>query len=122
MKANELRIGNYYEYFIVDKLDSRKEWWQLSKIDTTDLSYLVNNDDDEDFRPIPLTEEWLFKLGFELNGCNFELPNFRFHITKPANYDGFLFCVGCFVITEKIQYVHQLQNLYFTLTNEEIKQ
>jgi hypothetical protein len=121
MKANELRIGNYYEYFIVDKLDSRKEWWQLSKIDTTDLSYLVNNDDDEDFRPIPLTEEWLFKLGFELNGCNFELPNFRFHITKPANYDGFLFCDGCSVITEKIQYVHQLQNLYFTLTNEEIK-
>ena len=34
---------------------------------------------------------------------------------------GFVFCDGYSVITEKIQYIHQLQNLYFALTGEELE-
>lgn len=128
MKANELRIGNYYEYFIVDKLDSRKEWWQLSKIDTTDLSYLVNNDDDEDFRPIPLTEEWLFKFGFSVINESSAGKRYGYVINGVFNSDlTFTFWkttkeVGKFFRGDlELKSVHQLQNLYFALTNEEIK-
>ena len=74
------------------------------------------------WQPIPLTEEWLLKFGFEekSKSKNFYLGNFRFHISKPANYDGFIFCDGYDVITDRIKYVHQLQNLYFALIGEEL--
>ena len=74
----------------------------------------------EKIQPIPLTEEILLKFGFEdkSKSKNFYLGNFRFHISKPANYDGFIFCDGYDVITDRIKYVHQLQNLYFALTGE----
>lgn len=73
-----------------------------------------------DLKPIPLTKKWLLKFGFVKNIGNFELKEFRFHISQPMNFDGFIFCDGYSVITDKIQFVHQLQNLYFSLTNEEL--
>ena len=115
----ELRIGNYVEYRIQDELDDRKEWWELSIIDSTDLQILESGIDD-DYRAIPLTEEILLKFGFFKKLGNYELENFRFHISQPMNFDGFVFCEGYSVITDKIQFVHQLQNLFFALTGEEL--
>lgn len=132
MKANELRIKNLVtlnekqrKELWNDQIHAQNDFFEVKTIySDNDISIELDDEiidiSENDVDPIPLTEEWLFKLGFELNGCNFELPNFRFHITKPANYDGFLFCDGCSVITEKIQYVHQLQNLYFCLTGAEL--
>ena len=115
----ELIIGNYVEYRIQDELDDRKEWWELSIIDSTDLQILESGIDD-DYRAIPLTEEILLKFGFFEKLGNYELENFRFHISQPMNFDGFVFCEGYSVITDKIQFVHQLQNLFFALTGEEL--
>lgn len=120
IQPQELRIGNYVEYRIQDELDDRKEWWELSIIDSTDLQILESGIDD-DYRAIPLTEEILLKFGFFKKLGNYELENFRFHISQPMNFDGFVFCEGYSVITDKIQFVHQLQNLYFALTGEELK-
>ncbi len=114
IQINELRIGNYIEEGKVEKIDNSIDEIYYSG-DRCYLSSYCNN-----INPITLTEEWLFKFGFELNGCNFELPNFRFHVNKPINYNGFVFCDGYTVITEKIQSVHQLQNLYFCLTGSEL--
>ena len=117
MKANELRIGNLVEYKITDDLDERIEWWEVSEIDSEDLKII---DDDDDYRPIPLTEEWLKKLGFELKyGC-FLLSTNRgtilieedlAQISSVISHDGFM--APC-------KYVHQLQNLYFALTGSEL--
>ena len=74
----------------------------------------------EKIQPIPLTEEILLKFGFFKKLGNYELENFRFHISQPMNFDGFVFCEGYSVITDKIQFVHQLQNLFFALTGEEL--
>ena len=106
MKANELRIGNYVQF----------SGGAIYKVDMLYIGFGGL----EFWKPIPLTEEWLLKFGFEKKGCNWELPNFRFHVNKSVNYDGFLFCDGYSVITEKIQHVHQLQNLYFALTQKEL--
>ena len=119
IKPQELIIGNYVEYRIKDELDDRKEWWELSIIDSTDLQILESGIDD-DYRAIPLTEEILLKFGFFKKLGNYELENFRFHISQPMNFDGFVFCEGYSVITDKIQFVHQLQNLFFALTGEEL--
>ena len=130
MKATELRIGNLIEYKIEDKLDERKEWWEVSKVDFQDLTWLDSNPEDAYFRPIKITEEWLLKFGFEdITGVDYILHidvDFKL-ILIPA--DAFYpqidkaDDVGWGSISlNKIEYIHQLQNLYFTLTGEELTQ
>ena len=127
MTANELRIGNYFEYRIQDKFDERKDWWELSKIDPEDLSILLNNID-YDYRPIELTEEWLIKFGFQKRtkvrdsvqyyiGLNPITHDWLFDIMWLKGSDAPFYRNGF----HKIKYVHQLQNLYFALTGEELK-
>ena len=126
MEAQELRISNYFEYRIQDKLDERKDWWEVSQIDVNDLVILDSNID-YDYRPIPLTEEWLVKFGFE----HTKTP----YVRRPPNCKLFILA-GIILVRSKIkdsqniywhnwtdtkiQYVHQLQNLYFALTGEEL--
>ena len=130
MKATELRIGNLIEYKIEDELDERKEWWEISKVDFQDLTWLDSNPEDADFRPIKITEEWLLKFGFEdITGVDYILHidvDFKL-ILIPA--DAFYpqidkaDDVGWSSISlNKIEYIHQLQNLYFSLTGEELTQ
>lgn len=120
MKAAELRIGNLVQskingLSIVEQLGSSLN---LNYVGGRSLNgqYWENS-----YLPIQLTEEWLIKLGFEKTDNKFKLDNFRFHVEKPCNYDGFIFCENYRVITDKIHHVHQLQNLFWILTGEELK-
>ena len=117
IKTNELRIRN----LVNSKNDGIISITNISeKSVAVSEAHCYNHIPVEFISPIPLTDEWLLKLGFKKNGRDWELPNFRFHVNKPINYNGFVFCDGYTVITEKIQYVHQLQNLYFALTGAEL--
>jgi hypothetical protein len=129
MKSTDLRIGNLVNYKIVDKLDKRKEWFEPCEIDAVDLQVI-----DSDYQPIPLNEEWLLKFWFDEHGefgeyyrifnkgliIDVEDTNNEFivwvrigdDILKPLLEVGYPIAY--------IQYVHQLQNLYFALTNEEL--
>lgn len=112
MKANELRIGNLVISPIQgeSEINARGIQWQTVK-----KGY---------YKPIPLTEEWLIKFGFEyrrLTGyyvkndfyCFFgDTDETRGKIIFASNFRKRIF----------IQYVHQLQNIYFALTNEELKE
>jgi len=119
MKASELRLGN----LVMDGKD-------IEQVNARMIDMLVKIE--ADFDPIPLTEEWLLKFGFDKVGialtsiaiaplnlpCTFNLPNTPFS-----------FCQGKLILTTgtgdfcvNIEYVHQLQNLYFALTGEELKQ
>jgi len=119
MKASELRIGNLVNYKIVDKLDERKKWFEPCEIDAVDLQVI-----DSDYQPIPLTEEWLLKFGFKyslrLDDFMFKDKNDIFEIQSYKK--GFLNLVLWHdnEILQELKYVHQLQNLYFALTNEEL--
>lgn len=120
LTASELRIGNWV--YITD-ISTHLFYKEETQINIHNMMYLCGESKepiDYEIEPIPLNEEWLLKFGFEKKLGNYELENFRFNINKPINFDGFLFCEGYSVITDKIQYVHQLQNLYFALTNEEL--
>lgn len=95
--------------------------------------------DSPDCKPIPITEEWLLRFGFKKGGT----PNYNFklidqeeiqefyifcnHIGDQNNYRFGITLVDSeytetdeLSISLQIQYVHQLQNIYFSLTGEEL--
>ena len=89
IRAEELRIGNLVEYRFTDEFDDRKEWWEVTEIDADDIHWLSKVDkEDEDFRPIELTEEILLK------------------------------CPKDLVYPEWIKYLHDLQNWYYCNNNK----
>ncbi len=106
MKANELRIGNYYLHKNdLLQIDDAYSIYEKSKII-------------KEIKPIPLTEEWLLKFGFEENTSswtNWEKPNYSKEVRLRKAFDYLTFN------SKRIDYVHQLQNLYFALTGEELQ-
>lgn len=121
MDARELRIGNILFNGNVCEIteddvsvfDGYQKWKQSRMR--------------EGFEPIPITEQWLINFGFEITySSKFRLKfdhnskhefGFDFSHTPNKSMEGFRF-YGKYI---KIKYVHQLQNLYFSLTNEELK-
>jgi hypothetical protein len=121
MEATELRIGNLVNYLIIDEMDERKKWFEVSEIDYDDLRIIQNKHEvNQDYQPIELTEEWLLKFGFILNSNRYylgdivyEFINYTISLTADDPY-----CSH--EVKNKIKYVHELQNLYFALTNQEL--
>lgn len=111
MEARELRVGVFNEYFIGEEgLE-----WVLNIVDDQDIKWCANNELDynKQHRPIIISDEWLIRFGVII----FEDYNeYGERITKiKTNF----FTVSFSYI--EIKYVHQLQNLYFALTGEELK-
>lgn len=108
IKPEELRIGN----------------WVMGdngpvQIEPNSFQNIFNGSYDQD--PIPLTEEWLAKFGFEYREMNLgyvkEATEGNIYISKKFTFEFDGFNIG---MQREIQYVHQLQNLYFALTGEEL--
>jgi hypothetical protein len=124
LKAQELRIGNLVEYRMEDDLDSRKEWWAVTAIDSEDINWLEKEEPETiDYRPIPLTEEWLLKFGFEedetyVSEENPFLDYINGNVRISMPYFSFEYCDGGI---KELKYVHQIQNLYFALTGTELE-
>lgn len=131
MKASELRIGNFVglnlkefpeNYFTVFEVANSNMVVQdgLTPHGFRDLSYF----DAELLEPIPLTEEWLLKFGFvDDNGSFYKIPVGGSELfINPEN--GMVVWIernnNVFNNPALIEYVHQLQNLYFALTGEEL--
>ena len=122
MKATELRIGNLVIY--VGICNSRFNKIGEFEIQPYHFGYLFELEDALDLlEPIPLTEEWLLKFGFE-KLCSTEkgfkqnvysMRNPSLQIYELSKGYGVSFWIG-----NELKYVHQLQNLYFALTNEEL--
>ena len=108
MKANELRIGNYVYY----------------NDDNDILIIKMIRNRDYDFYPIPLTEDWLLKFGFEDNKYNDQILIIPFRTASQGNFPGewevILLASAPYSLRHRIKYVHQLQNLYFEFFDEEL--
>lgn len=117
MKANELRIGN-----LVDLGNRIAKVTEINHLSCVVVDLEETQDTIEDYertRPILLTEEWLLKFGFEWKGNKF-LTIFT-PCGKALVYIGDnFFKFSGITIEIQIKYVHQLQNLYFALTGEEL--
>ena len=79
----------------------------------------------ERFAPIKLTEEWLLKFGFSVRkSLGFEAydldDTYTIYYNTTATPYGFELSFGVDFEIE-IKHVHQLQNLYFALTGDELE-
>lgn len=110
MEAKELRIGNYV-YEQSGKLVVNRD--SIYKVEN------VNIQSAHKYEPIPITEEWLLKFSAIVSdgrfGKFYTINFIEFHTSESGEicfcWDGFM---------KEIKNVHQLQNLYFALTNEEL--
>lgn len=101
--TRELRIGNLV--MIGDKVIT---------IDVRIFHAVIHSFQGYEPEPIPLSEEWLLKMGFTLRGNYLSKGNFIFQ--KRHNLWQWM---GVYL--QRIRSVHSFQNLYFALTGEELK-
>lgn len=119
--ARELRIGNIVEPITMSPIMVTGITQQKTLDGIFTLIFVDYGESflQEHLNPIPLTEEWLIKFGFECfqegwYGINPYALQFEFTWNI---YDGIIRWKGSAV---KCNYVHQLQNLYFALTGTEL--
>lgn len=124
MKANELRVGNlvsYHENISVVHGITDPDYGNGIHIH---YEHTCIGCDEKLIEPIPLTEELLLKFGFEEYGDihdNFMYKDWIWYSLHAKCIDirkGEL--QPWTLIPLSIKYVHQLQNLYFALTGDEL--
>ncbi|HUX57115.1 MAG TPA: hypothetical protein VMV77_09080 [Bacteroidales bacterium] len=137
MKATELRIGNWCKIVKSPFPEENGEY----QIEAITIHYFESGKD-LILEPIPLTEKWLLKSGFKKekkkpskhhgNYFSMWISDYKYSFA----YAGFREDWGFYhsytdaaderdnnrfdFISCEIKYVHQLQNLYFALTGEEL--
>jgi len=115
MKATDLRIGNLvYRCFKNEK--------QIIKIKSLD-DFFVNGLGISAIEPIPITEDMLFMLGFDfVNNEFYRSKNYELALCWTVNKNKMIpiFDSKRLITGYDFKYIHQLQNLYYSLTNEEI--
>lgn len=115
MKIQELRIGNYIQR---NDIPCTVE---LINGETEDVYFLGKdfyyNDNVMYIEPILLNQDWLLKLGFEMYEFDNKANQFRFKDRLIVYREGYLHDYGTSV---KLEFVHQLQNLYFAIIGTEL--
>lgn len=118
MNVNELRIGN----LIYDKHNDIYEvgYNTFSKF----FHPTMDRSAEKSFSGIPLTEEWLLSKGFKLikKGIGWdEFSNSKITLTNVPTNKGLIIAFrhgnDKYVF---LKFIHQLQNLYWCLTGEEL--
>lgn len=117
IKATELRLGN----IILNKGVLSKV--ELIEEDGCRIRQIVKGDADYDkgMEGEPLTEQWLIKFGFKkfLGGDN-EVYGVTKEGSQIIHFSIEPFHESYYFDTTRLKYVHQLQNLIFALTGEEL--
>lgn len=132
IQPNELRIGNYIKsdngiICEVSRIESKEFTKWDSGEDNSILCKVVGTKDDylncinDNWKPIPITEEILLKCGFfydcdsdtyKIPDCSLQIDLSDFYIPEAVVFGESL---------RYIKYLHQLQNLYFSLIGTELK-
>lgn len=130
--AKELRMGNihYSEEFSHPRLgisDVKVDGRSYAMITSYGIHMVAIGS--MKFEPIPISEEWLKHLGFvpvfddiwcaSTNDTSFDVVHCILNINRPETL-GWYLCMEERPFYKKIEYVHQLQNIYFFLTRKEL--
>ena len=109
MKASELRIGNLV---LIEN--------EVHKLRIRDIYHIEHSS--LKVEPVPLTEEWLVKFGFK------KQPNLFYdnEVEYAKQWENHEVVIGHNmelyngIFSRIIKHVHELQNIYFALTGEEL--
>ncbi len=122
MKANELRIGNWV-------MGNKPYQVDINTIATHQMHKRNNNNEDY-CQAITITKEWLVKFGFKKDYFKDEIEitwgycqndcDDSFYIVIDKQYERPVMYLSGYGYLKEITHVHQLQNLYFALTGEEL--
>ena len=120
METTDLRRGNW----LYGSYNGFGKEIQIYDFDRKDIQHTDENQNPipvSNFKPILLTEDWLKRFGFIKVGYNFEKKWLLLHTNRKTGTFDFLlnepFSKKMHITT--IKYVHQLQNLYYYLSNYE---
>ncbi len=119
MTATELRIGNWC-------YSSKNEPFQVNADDLVVMEIISGQSSPSEiqYNPIPLTEEWFLKFGFEHAGDRYVIDyKDILYAVKRGEHIKFDFGLnegGLLYHYTTLKCVHQLQNLYFALTGTEL--
>lgn len=137
IKVNELRIGN----IVNCEIGNKESFYHVAALDGIHLAVMLNGEltnrwlSEKTIEPIPLTPEILEKAGFSNEKKSKHYKSHLGFIHKNENglddqfsddMDSYIFNVwykegcGTHQAIAELKYVHQLQNLYFSLTGEEL--
>ena len=112
MISNELRIGN----MVYKSLKSGQGRTVINPIGCQDIVRIFEDIGSFNYAPIPITEDILLKCGFEYDFISYNLHfgidwhNGVLRFSQGKGQTIFLPCT----------HLHQLQNLYFALTQKEL--
>jgi hypothetical protein len=124
MKAEGLRLGNYVYYDVVNEVgDDSLEFGELTY---HALGILLHGLDQskEKINPIEINEYWLEKFGFIQPDPHY-LIWFKegfgpFRILFDVYFKHWQIGYNGGRVFKRVKYVHDLQNLYFDLTGQEL--
>ena len=126
MEANELRIGNWVHH--KEEMHSYRhkennkdfqwdvfDWYKMGEC-LIDLDYI---------EPILLTEEWLLKGGLQMDNIAANIIGWKNDLISISTYsrinvEYYWLRYYQHSTCVRIKYVHELQNLYFALTGQEL--
>lgn len=125
MESSQLRITNLVLYKDIE--------CAVTGIDLVDIRISHFTDDTkqsstirvvnvyDDIKPIPLTEEWFMRFGFNrFEGVYVKTKKGGQQLIIEPTVNGFKFNYGYNDNFAFFNHVNQLQNLYFSLTNKEL--
>ena len=111
MKATELRIGNY-------TLNGRVVELTYDDIVVTDGFTIWRQSSGLEIEPIPLTGEWLRRFGFNVSKLG--INSLYLGLLEYSDGNVYIDEGRGLIAIDHVKHVHQLQNLYFALTGEEL--
>ena len=129
MKTTDLRINNHVQLIFPDgeitAIVEVIKWDSLA----LNIDGRIGWYDSTGIKPIPLTEQWLLDFGFEDEGGDDYVVTKGEHtllltVEKDSISVSLIYLHGAYnsqyIFLKDILYVHQLQNLYFALMQEEL--
>ena len=136
IKASELRIGNWVQPFItiLNRVTDHKPF-QVTGLYIRQCEAVGG--ENHNAHPVPLTPEWLSKMGFfeqnpqQINPFERHDPIYSIgedndwsvkfvHCSYGGTIEDYIVFYQSFDSIRTIRYVHELQNLYFAITGEEL--